>query len=330
MHTFRLKVTPPKYPFGLDIQSPMLSVGSCFSEHIGNKFLKSHFNIVINPYGQQYNPVSISDGLIRLSENRLYRADDLFRYNEQVHSFDHHGSFSNTDESITLHLINEAFQKAVVQLHKAEYIWITPGTAHVFIHKDSQRLVNNCHKIPGKEYFQRLLTSQEILTSLSKAINEVRSINPKVKIIFTVSPVRYLASGAFENSIAKGRLFDAIYSLIQTINDVYYFPSYEIIVDELRDYRFYKPDMLHPSAEAIEYVWSKLKECMRDKTITIIEEVEAVNELLQHRLITNNKAEQQKYYIKLREKMEALAQKHNINFDAELTDVKQRLTFLNN
>ncbi|MFN4882312.1 MAG: GSCFA domain-containing protein [Bacteroidota bacterium] len=321
MKTFRTEVPVPTVPFELHIHQPMLSMGSCFSEEIGRRFLNARFNIVINPFGQQYNPVSISKSLIRLTEQRLYSDEDLITYNGLFHSFDHHGFFSTANPEKTLDRINDAFNKACYQIRNAEIIWITLGTAHVFYHKASSQIVNNCHKIPNTSFEQQLLHTDHIRQALQEAIRAVRTVNSKVRFVFTISPVRYVAQGFFENQVSKGRLHDAIYTLKSSEPDLFYFPSFELVMDELRDYRFYKTDMLHPSAEAVDFVWSKLHQWFQAETMLITGETERIHQMLQHRLLSENKSEQIRYYDTLLKSMNAAMEKYGTNYIDEISQI---------
>lgn len=302
----------------------MLSVGSCFSENIGKRFSQAKFDMMINPFGQQYNPVSIANGLIRIVNGDKYEFPDLIEHNELFHSFDHHGSFSLSDAEETLSNINVALERAHQWIKQARIIWITPGTAHVFVHKNQRRIVNNCHKIPASNFERLILTGGEIYNHLRAAIEKIRLINNSCKIIFTVSPVRYFALGHFENSVSKGRLFDAIYLLTKEVRDVFYFPSYELVIDELRDYRFYKTDMLHPSDEAIDFVWSKLRYWMSADCMVTLDEAESINSILEHKIMTNNTSEIHRHYHHVLQRMMHAQLKFGIDYTTEIADIKKR------
>ncbi len=328
MKTFRTEIIIPRIPFQIENQETMLSLGSCFSEEIGKRFLNAKFNIYINPFGQQYNPFSIADGLMRLADTHEYRDEELIYFNHQYHSFDHHGNYSSADKVKTLQNINETLSTASSQLKDASIIWITPGTAHVFEHLSSKRIVNNCHKMPSAEFNLRLLSADEIYDKLISAIEKVRNINPKCKFIFTVSPVRYFALGHFENSISKGRLFDAVYRLTKQAKDVFYFPSYELVIDELRDYRFYKTDMLHPSEEAIDFVWNKLQGWMSAKCIKVLTEAESIHQMLIHKPMTDNYSELLKFYEHLIKRMHLAENSFGLKYVREIKAINDIVSIM--
>jgi hypothetical protein len=283
MQSFRTEV-PIKAPdFQIKYSNRLFSVGSCFSENIGMKFKKLKFDITINPFGQQYNPASIYQGILRLAEDSLYDVEDLIFNNQLYHSFDHHSSFSGTDAMETVERLNSALCNARKELRQADIIFITPGTSYCFYSIERKRIVNNCHKIASNEFEVRLLNADEVYDYLNKTIDILKEINPNIKIIFTVSPIRYKAFGYFENNVSKGNLFSAIWQIMKHRESIYYFPAYEIILDELRDYRFYKEDMLHPNAIAIDYVWKKLSLWFSADTVRIINEVEALLKKIEHR-----------------------------------------------
>lgn len=258
-------------------------MGSCFSEHIGSYLQRNKFNTVVNPFGQQYNPISIAKALRRLLANENYNEQELFYFNHLWNSFDHHSDFSAPDLAETLHRIHSQFLAASEALKQCDILFITPGTAHVFERKTDNVPVNNCHKLPSETFIKRLLSVDEIMFEFQTVFLELFRLRPGLQIVFTVSPVRYFAFGATENTLSKSILFVAIHRLKQQFSDVHYFPAYEIVMDELRDYRFFAEDMLHPNYQATAYVWNKLKDGFFDKkTLNYVEEITSILQAVNH------------------------------------------------
>ncbi len=213
MKAFRTIVQPEKPPFTLSHADRLVSIGSCFSENVGKKFRQYKFQININPFGQQYNPHSIARAIERLLNPLPYAEADLTHHDELYHSFDHHGSYSGVTIHDTLSLINDNLTKAADDLQKATALFITFGTSHIFRLKQSGQVVSNCHKLSAGFFEKSLMTPAEIVEVLENALVRVLRINATVKLIFTVSPVRYFAFGHYENSVSKAHLFTAIYEL---------------------------------------------------------------------------------------------------------------------
>jgi len=312
---FRTIITPQKPGFSISHTDRLVSIGSCFSENIGQRFENYKFNVNINPFGQQYNPHSIAQAIERLLQPAPYTENDLVLHNEQHHSFHHHGTFSKSTVEETLKGINESLLKAAEDLKRATVLFLTFGTSHVFKLKETGAIVSNCHKLPGTLFNQQLMMPDEIGAVLKAALDKLKQLNPKIKIILTVSPVRYFAFGAYENSVSKAHLFSAIYALQQTNPDYYYFPAYELIMDDLRDYRFFADDMLHPNQQAIDYVWQSLADTFFDsKTNGVLQQVEEVLQALNHRPRNPESEAHKKFVAKNLEKMAALEKDLGLQF----------------
>jgi len=317
---FLTPVNIPEYSFSVHHQQQVLLLGSCFSENIGQKLKESKFQTTINPFGIIYNPISITNALKHIIEGRCYTKNELYNYNGKWLSWDHHGKFSSSSEEITLHQINDSLTKAQETFNKTETVFITLGSAWVYEFIETNKLVANCHKLPSPSFTKRLLEVNEIVTSFSKIIEQ----HPGVKFIFTVSPVRHIKDGLSENNISKGVLHSAIHKLGQQFSNCFYFPAYEIVVDELRDYRFYKEDMVHPNQQAINYVWEKLKPSIfNEETVAMISKIEKLNNAINHKPF-DFKSEQHQTFIKSQVKiMEQMEEQYNyLNFEQE----KKRLT----
>ncbi|MBS1612188.1 MAG: GSCFA domain-containing protein, partial [Bacteroidetes bacterium] len=300
-------------------------IGSCFSENIGLKFRDYKFSININPFGQQYNPYSIAVAIHRLLEAKPYTESELVHHDELYHSFDHHGSFSKSTVDDTLQYINGNLQQASTDLKNATLLFLTFGTSHVFTLKESGAYVSNCHKLSGTYFERKVLKPQEIISALRNAIDALRAINPSIKIVATVSPVRYFAFGHYENSVSKAHLFTAINQLQEIYNDLYYFPAYELVMDDLRDYRFFAEDMLHPNYQATNYVWETLSNTMLDKkTSGMMKEIDEILLAARHRPRNPNSDAHRKFVQKYITKIDEMQTK-GLSFDKELEILKKQL-----
>ncbi len=325
MNSFRTIVTPDKPPFTITHADKLISIGSCFSENIGLKFRDYKFSININPFGQQYNPYSIAVAIHRLLEAKPYTETELVHHDELYHSFDHHGSFSKSTVDDTLQYINGNLQQASTDLKNATLLFLTFGTSHVFTLKESGAYVSNCHKLSGTYFERKVLKPQEIISALRNAIDALRAINPSIKIVATVSPVRYFAFGHHENSVSKAHLFTAINELQEIYNDLYYFPAYELVMDDLRDYRFFAEDMLHPNYQATNYVWETLSNTMLDKkTSGMMKEIDEILLAARHRPRNPNSDAHRKFVQKYITKIDEMQTK-GLSFDKELEILKKQL-----
>lgn len=318
MKSFRTIVTPAPPPFRITHANTLVSLGSCFSENIGKKFSAYKFNICVNPFGQQYNPHSVANGLLRLINPTPYNETDLVYHNELYHSFDHHGSFSRSSREETLQLINHELQIAATQLRQADILFLTFGAAHVFRWKEGDKIVSNCHKLSGNYFDRYLMSPVEIVEVLQGALARLKELNSKIKIVFTVSPVRYFAFGHYENSVSKAHLFTAIYELQRQNTQFYYFPAYELIMDDLRDYRFFAEDMLHPNYEATNYVWEALCETMMDaNTRKLMKEIDEILQAARHKPRNPDSEAHKKFISENLRKIAEMKKNNALNFDME-------------
>lgn len=260
----------------------LMSIGSCFSEGIGKRFSEGKFQIDINPFGQQYNPFSLANAIERMIRPVPYHEADLHFHNGLYHSFDHHGNFSHDSVEKVLDHCNTRLARASEVLSSCRVLFITLGTAHVFRWRKTGKVVSNCHRFPNTEFEVALIGAQAIVERMREVLAMLRQVNPACRVVFTVSPVRYLAMGMFENSVSKAQLFTAVHTLLA--DGHCYFPAYELVVDDLRDYRFYASDMVHPSAQAADYVWQHLAAAYFDPdTQTVLERIGEVQAAARHR-----------------------------------------------
>lgn len=257
MDNFRTEVELKPLESKLSYDTHMLFMGSCFASNIGMYFKKLNCNALVNPFGVLYNPFSIGNALNTMMSNKLYDLDDLSYYNHTWQSFDHHGQFNNEDAEACLKSINDTLDDGRMFLNKTEVLFITFGTAWVYRLAEGNRIVSNCHKYPSKHFKRSLSKVEDIVSLYEIIIVGLQKLNPSLKIILTVSPVRHWKDGANGNQLSKSILHLAIHELVNRFDCVDYFPAYELLLDDLRDYRFYADDMLHPSPLAIEYIRNK-------------------------------------------------------------------------
>ena len=231
----------------------VLLMGSCFAENVGGLLLENKFSCDVNPFGILYNPLSIAKALRQMLDGKVYTMDDLFDSGGQWHSWMHHSSFSSIDADECLNRINSRLEKAASALPRTSWLIMTWGTAFVY-EKDSE-VVGNCHKQPDRLFTRRLLDVDTICGEWNDTLREAKQRFPGLKVMLSVSPIRHLKDGLHGNQISKSVLLLAIDRLCRELDFCHYFPSYEIVMDELRDYRFYAEDMLHPSPLAVKYIW---------------------------------------------------------------------------
>ena len=256
--------------------------GSCFVENIGKLLTQYKFSCDMNPFGILYNPMSIAKAIDTLIQGKTYTRDNLKFYNGLWYSMMHHSSFSSPIQEECLDRINRRITEGIKNIREANWIIITFGTARVY--KWEGEVVGNCHKLPAKQFSRELLTVEEIYTEYGRLAERLRSINPDVKFLFTVSPIRHAKDGMHGNQLNKSTLLLAIDRICQSTQQCFYFPSYEIMMDELRDYRFYNDDMLHPSPLAVNYIWQQLTaSCFETETIQFMKEWDTIEKGLNHR-----------------------------------------------
>ena len=257
--------TPVELPAGtmeISHRSRLLLIGSCFADNIGRMLQRNKFNIDTNPFGVQYNPMSIATVLTRIADGDLFTpgSPELFEHNGKWHSLLHHSDFSRDSKEELLATINDRLAKAHKAVSELDTIIVTFGTAYVYTRTNDGLVVGNCHKLPGNMFSRSLLTIEQIIESTAAVMRHYIAANPKVKFMFTVSPIRHFKDGAHGNQISKASLLvgteDFLNYAQQSLSNLHtdYFPAYEIVMDELRDYRFYAEDMCHPSSQAVDYI----------------------------------------------------------------------------
>lgn len=319
MDTFRTEIRPTPAPFSISYTDLLLFIGSCFTEHIGSKMELLKFPVCLNPSGILYNPVSIANTIRRLITAKPYSQDELILYNGVWHSFDHHGMFSGTDKDEVLKRINESLNRGAAFLPKATCLFITLGNAHVYRYRKTGQIAANCHKIPDTEFTFDILSPEQIAENFTDVWNLISKVNPTLRMIFSISPVRYLRYGHTGNQTGKSVLFVAVHRLLNEIPGSVYFPAYEIMMDDLRDYRFYEPDMIHPNQVAIDYIWQFFCQTFfAEATLQIVRKVEQVQRALEHRPIRPGTEEYSRFIEQIRTRISELEKQYSfLNFQEE-------------
>ena len=280
----RTELYPIPASFPINYQTPMLGIGSCFTENIGEKLAARRLPVLQNPFGIVYNPLSIAAQLDVLMSEKLFLERDLVELNGAYHSWLHHGFYSDEKVETVLNNINTSIKNARLFLKNTKRLFLTFGSATVFQLKTTSEVVANCHKAPPQYFDRRRLSTTEIVAALSPVLEKLSTQLIDLQIIITVSPVRHLRDGLIENNLSKATLLLAADELAQKFSHVSYFPAYELIMDDLRDYRFFERDMMHPTPQAIDYVWQFFSDTyFSEATKTEIREVEKINAMQAHR-----------------------------------------------
>ena len=281
---FRTEVELPIGRYEIRHADKLMLWGSCFTNSIGALLSDAKFTCDINPFGVLYNPMSIAEGIRELLERYRYDEKDLMCENGQWFSLMHHSTYSSSDKGACLNLINARLNGGADFLKSADWLLITWGTARIYEWKADGRIVGNCHKLPERLFNRRLLSAEEIVETYRCLLQKLREYNPKLQVLFTVSPIRHVRDGMHGNQISKAILLLAAERLCGLLPYCHYFPSYEIMMDELRDYRFYASDMLHPSETAINYIWECFAKTYFSKsTLLLMKELEEIRKSLNHR-----------------------------------------------
>ena len=283
----------PESEWKIPAGAKVLLVGSCFADEIGEKMARGGFEAMVNPFGTLYNPASIAASLLRSISEKEIGKEEVFCDGDGVwHSWMHHSCFSSSDVATLVERINGITQCVAAFLREADVLVITFGTAIIYRLKETGMLVANCHKQPDRLFVRERLSAYDIVDQWQMLLQLLESVNPKLRIIFTVSPIRHKRDGYHVNQISKGILLQAVDEIVngKSSNGTWnYFPSYEIMMDELRDYRFYADDMIHPSAKAVEYIWQRFQDTYFDhKTKDVVAKAEKEWRQHQHRQIINN------------------------------------------
>lgn len=288
MQSFQLSYTVPVVPVPLRHQDKVVLTGSCFTEHIGRQMSERKMRVLNNPYGIQFNPMSIASGLKAGIASRVYTPEDLFYLNETWNSWDFHSRFSHTSQQEALAGMNAATMAAGAFLKEARWLMVTFGSAYQYVTTSfaghAGYGVANCHKAPGNWFEKRLLSIDEMVAAWSQLIALLREFNPALRIVFTVSPVRHIRDGLVENNRSKARLIELAYQLSHDQGQCSYFPAYELVTDVLRDYRFFEQDMVHPNSLATQYIWQQFVDAyMTHEDRALMQSLKEISTAMQHR-----------------------------------------------
>lgn len=301
---FRTRVPIQAKEPKIDHESRILLLGSCFVENIGKKLEYFKFRNLLNPFGILFHPAAIHSFLKNVNSGKHFSEEDVFYHNELWHSFQAHSDLNASEKGEILEKLNSAVKETREFLMAATHVVITPGTAWGYRYKETGEIVANCHKVPQKNFDKILTDTKE---DLSGCVGIIRKLNPSAEIIFTVSPVRHLKDGYVENQQSKAKLISAVHEVIFEEENTHYFPSYELMMDELRDYRFYAEDMVHPNQTAIDYIWEKFSESwISSEAMTVMKRVDAIQKGLSHRPFSVSSEAHKKFRKNLQEKIAKL------------------------
>ena len=284
MPAFRTILDPTKFPFDISHEHSILCLGSCFAEHIGQRLINRKFETLINPFGILFNPVSMQISLQMLMQAYSFSERDIFTQQGRWNSFYHHSRFSQLSASALLEHLEREAEVARHFIDKTDRLIITLGTAWVYVHKERGEVVANCHKLPAEQFYRKMLSVPEIISALGPVIRQFQARRESLQVILTVSPVRHIKDGLLENQRSKAALLLAASQLAEDLNYVHYFPAYELMMDDLRDYRFYQADMIHPTEQAIDYIWQAfLTSTISPETQDLFRIIEKVQAAVHHR-----------------------------------------------
>lgn len=284
METFRSVFDIKTQAKPISYADSIMAIGSCFSVEMGSKMALTGFDIDVNPFGITFHPCAINRSLMRILENRPYSESELIEVYNGFASWDHHGSFNSLEKERVLSDINGRLNRAFDQISKANLIILTWGSAWGYWLRETNRLVNNCHKQSSGLFEKRLMPIIPLVEETIETIFAIRKANPTVEIEISVSPVRHLRDGMPENNLSKSHLIAAAHAVCHELQGVSYFPSYELVIDDLRDYRFFKQDKMHPTEEAVQYVWNRYQSArMEPLTLEANRKIEKIASIFMHR-----------------------------------------------
>jgi len=325
---FRTAFNLPDYPLKIDYQHSIFSIGSCFASHIAAHLHQLKFQITENPFGILFNPISIANSLNLLLHEYEFSENDLCFHQGLWHSYHHHSAFSGTDKNQVLNHINDTCKLAHQALKESDRILITLGTAFVHHHKDWGGVVANCHKIPAHHFEKSKLNVQDVIAAFAPVLQDLKKLKPNLEILLSVSPVRHTKEGIIENQRSKATLILAAETLCQ-LPFVHYFPAYEVMMDDLRDYRFYANDLIHPSDLAIQYIWEKFTTALfTPSTWQQTTEIKKLLQAVAHRPIHPHSEAYQQFLTQQLTAIDTLCQQYpNLDFGSERRILLERVSF---
>lgn len=319
---FRTQIDVPRSVYTISYAQRGISFGSCFSETIGNRLAGYKFPILVNPFGTIYNPHSIKTNVELLLGKRTLQEADVFCQNDIWQSFLLHTTFSSVQKDAVFQSVTRQIEFYNKNFQAVDYVLFTLGTAWVYQYKETGEIVCNCHKVAANKFVRRRLSVDECVTVLQDTIELLRSRHPGIRVVFTVSPIRHWKDGAHENQISKSTLLLAIEELQSHLEGVDYFPAYELLMDDLRDYRFYADDMLHPNSQAVDYIWEQFQKVyLSSETLAQLDRIKSIKQALSHRPFN---AESREYRLFL-EKTIGVCENASAEFGVDLQDEIQLL-----
>jgi hypothetical protein len=308
---FRTELTPDANSTQLSHHDKIVSIGSCFAENMAVYLQKGKFHVSNNPFGILYNPVSIATALEYLWNDTPIPAEQLIQQGDLWYSFLHHGSFNHSNKETLENNLNADLTEKRAFATNANRLIITLGTSNVFIYQPTHQIVANCHKIPNQLFRKDRLTVENCVVPLANIFEKIKYQSPLIEIILSISPIRHIRDGLVENQRSKATLLLAAEQLCLQFPFVHYFPAYELILDDLRDYRFFKADMIHPNEIAIEYVWEKFTDTFfATHTKQIYKEVVAWQQALNHRPLYPQSKGYELFVEKTKQQQKALVEKY--------------------
>ncbi len=300
-------------------------MGSCFAEHIGQRLRARKFNVTLNPFGILFNPLSVERAL--LSCLRMEQDFPVFEHQGLFHSWWHHGRFSAPSKDQILQNIKVEWDAMRKSLDNLDVLIVTFGSAHVYRYKENDMLVANCHKVPTTQFYKELLSVDKIVSAWKQVLKDLFQMRPGLQVVLSISPVRYWKDGPIDNQWSKASLILAAAELTDDFDNCHYFPAYELLLDDLRDYRFYDRDMLHPGDNAVDYIWNRFIEGLfSPSTRDFAREMEALNRSLQHRPIHPESEAHQTFLMNLLLKIDELQLKYQeVDLESERNKVSLAL-----
>jgi len=308
----------PSFPFHINHGEAILLMGSCFAENIGERLSRYKFKTVQNPFGIVYNPLSLAETVSFLCGDKTFTENNLNYSNNLYFSYMHHSRFSGVVKTEVLQNMNEKLAEARASLKNQKAAFISLGTAFYWVLNQTDQAVNNCHKQPSKLFTQKRASVNEVTQALLKTIHALRSKNASLQIVFTISPIRHLKHGSAQNQLSKATLLVAAHTLAEEFDFVHYFPSYELLLDDLRDYRFYNEDLIHPNKIAVDYIWEAFTRCFfSEETQQILPKIEKIKQLISHRLMHATDEKRLELSNKIIQNIDALKNVVDVDFMSE-------------
>ena len=325
---FRTTIAPGNFDLNISHKDRIVAIGSCFSENISNLLQLHKFTLCQNPFGIIYNPVSVCNSINYLTENKKWLPEDIIQSGETYCSYDFHGSFSGLSVDEVLDNIHSSTQQASSFIKSATVLIITLGSAFAFKIKSSGKIAANCHKLPQANFERILLDGSHISSSLINCIAGIKKTNKDISVILTVSPVRHLRDGLVLNNLSKAILLQAVHSITSSQDRICYFPSFELLLDDLRDYRYYNADLVHPNSQGIEYIWDNFKKSFFDEnTNEINDRIKKILNGVNHRPFLIHSEAYRDFISNLMKDIKELCAGHpGLDFNIELQSLQEKLS----